>query len=158
MASESVTTLIIFIAAVSVAAGVSGAMVTSVGGIAGSLDDRGADVAKQIGTDVEIVSDPGSEALSRDHPADGDTDGTDDVVLLVKNVGDRTLLASTDGVEVLLDGRYVPPESYTVETVDGGTWDSGTVARVVVDKTLGTGDHRATIIVGSERETLRFAL
>lgn len=154
MASESVTTLIIFIAAVSVAAGVSGAMATTVGDIAGSLDARGADVAQEIDTEIEIVSDPGSDALSRDY----DGDGADEVVLLVKNTGGRTIRASTGGTEVLLDGRYIDPGRYTVETVDGGEWHGGTVARIVIEESLSSGDHRATVIVGSEQETISFNL
>lgn len=62
MASTSVSTLVIFIAAVSVAAGVSGVLVDTVGGIADSVDQKGVDVANQIDTDVEIITDLGSDA------------------------------------------------------------------------------------------------
>ncbi|MFC7177018.1 fla cluster protein flaG [Halosegnis marinus] len=146
MASASVSTLVIFIAAVSIAAGVSGAMVTTVGGISDSLDDRGADVARSIDTDVEIISDPGSGAVY---------DGSDTVTLLVKNTGDRTIETEGTGIEVLVDGRYTTPDS--VEVLGGDTaWREGAVVRVTVTRTLDAGDHRATVIVGSERETLAF--
>jgi len=150
VASTSVSTLVLFIAAVSVAAAVSGAMVTTVGDIASSLDDRGADVAADIDTDVEIISDPASGAV---YDA---ANGT--VTVLVKNTGRRTLPTEGTGVEVLLDGRYVPRSSYGVTVLgDGdGAWRDGRVVRVVVDESLQPGDHRVTVVVGSERETMGF--
>lgn len=148
MASASVSELIMFIAAVSVAAAVSGVLVTTVGGISGSLDERGADVAADIATDVEVISDPGSGAVY--------DDGDGEVRLLVKNTGRRTIETEGSAVEVLVDGRYVPPTDYNVTVVDGGGWHDGDVARIVVNESLDGGDHRVTVIVESERETLRF--
>lgn len=148
MAGGSVSELVIFIAAVSVAAGVSGAMVTTVGGVTDSLDDRGASVSAAIETDVEIISDPGSGAVY-----DG---GTGEVRLLVKNTGERTLSADGTGVEVLIDGEYVPPSEYEVTVLGGGEWRDGDVVRVTVDRSLAGGDHRATVIVRSDRETIGF--
>ena len=148
MASGSVSELIVFIAAVSVAAGVSGAMVTTVGGITNSLDDRGESVSAAIETDVEIISDPGSGAVY---------DGANtEVTLLVKNTGGRTLPTDDTSVEILVDGRYVAPSAYTVTTLGGGAWSDGAVVRVTVDRSLGAGDHRATVIVQSDRETIGF--
>lgn len=148
MASSSVSELIVFIAAVSVAASVSGAMVTTVGGISNSLDDHGHSVSAAIETNVEIISDPGSGAVY-----DGTTD---EVRLLVKNTGGRTLPTKNTSVEILVDGRYVAPSDYTVTTLGGGAWREGAVVRVTVDQPLGAGDHRATVIVQSDRETIGF--
>jgi flagellar protein FlaG len=148
MASTSVSTLIIFIAAVSIAAGVSGAMVTTVGGIADSLDDRGEDVDADIDTEIEIISDPGSDAVY--------DDGTDTVRVLVKNTGERTIPTADTGVELLVDGRYVPRSEYTVTVVDGGRWRDGNVVRIEANESLAPGDHRVAVIVDRERETLRF--
>jgi len=144
MAGSSVSELVIFIAAVSVAAGVSGAMVTTVGGISDSLDERGADVAATIDTDVELISDPGSDALY----AGGD------LRLLVKNTGGRTLAA--ERVELLVDGRYVASPTYTTTVVGADSWGEGDVLRIRANRTLEAGDHRATVVVRSERETIRF--
>jgi flagellar protein FlaG len=148
MASGSVSELVIFIAAVSVAAAVSGAMVTTVGGISSTLDERGADVAADIATDVEVISDPASDAVY--------DDATGEIRLLVKNTGGRTLGTDEGSLDVLVDGRYVPPSAYTVAVVDGDAWTDGSVVRIVVSQSLPGGDHRATVVVGSERETLRF--
>ena len=148
MASASVSELIIFIAAVSVAAAVSGALVTTVGGISGSLDERGADVAADIATDIEIISDPASGAV---YDAENE-----EVRVLVKNTGRRTIDTNGTAVEVLLDGRYVPPSEYSVSVIGGGHWYDGDVARITVNESLTSGDHRVTVIAKSERETMRF--
>jgi flagellar protein FlaG len=146
VASASVSELVIFIAAISVAAGVSGALVTTVGGITDSLDDRGASVSAAIETDVEIISDPGSGALY-----DAGT-----VRLLVKNTGERPLPADATGIEVLVDGRYVSPSDYDVAVLGGDAWRGGAVVRITVSRPLSSGPHRATVVVDSERETIRF--
>jgi flagellar protein FlaG len=148
MASASVSELILFIAAVSVAAAVSGVMVTTVGGISDSLDERGADVATDIDTDVEVISDPGSDAV---YDA-----GSGEVRVLVKNTGRRTIGTDGSNVEVLLDGQYVRPSAYAVTVIGGGNWHEGDVVRIVVNESIASGDHRVTVIVESERETLRF--
>jgi flagellar protein FlaG len=154
MASTPVSTLIIFIAAVSIAAGVSGVMVSTVGDISTSLEDRGAAVTQSIDTEIEIISDPGSDAIVRDY--EGDSDGDTELVVLVKNTGDRTIPTTGSAIEVLVNGRYVSPGEYSVEVVGGGAWTDGDVVRIVIDRALAAGDHRATVIVGSDHETLRF--
>lgn len=148
MASAPVSELVIFIAAVSVAAGVSGAMVTTVGGISDSLDERGADISSEIATDIEIISEPGSGAVY--------DSGNSEVRVLIKNTGGRTVPAEGAAVEVLIDGRYVPSSKYTVTAIEGGTLREGDVARIEVDETLAAGDHSVTVIVESEQETLQF--
>ncbi|MFT4882424.1 MAG: flagellar protein FlaG [Salinirussus sp.] len=148
MASTSVSTLVIFIAAVSIAAAVSGVMVTTVGDIANSVDERGGDVAADLDTDIEVISDASSDAVY------DDTQET--VTVLVKNTGRRTLAARASVLEVLVDGRYISPSSYNASVLGGDAWRTGAVARVVVNESVAAGDHRVTVIVGSERETLRF--
>ncbi|WP_053948226.1 hypothetical protein [Halolamina sediminis] len=148
MASASVSELILFIAAVSVAAAVSGVMVTTVGGISDSLDERGADVAADIDTDIDVISDPGSDAVYDDE--------NESVRILVKNTGRRTIGTDGSSIEVLVDGKYVSPSEYSVSVIGGGEWYEGGVVRIVVNEPIASGDHRVTIIVESERETLRF--
>ena len=151
MASASVSELVIFIAAVSVAASVSGVLVTTVGDVADSVDERGAAVSATIETDVEIISDPGSDAVY--------DDGTETVTLLVKNTGSRSLPPDPSAVEVLVDGQYRPSSAYTVTVVsDDDDWRPGAVVRVEVDTQSVTvaGDSRATVVVTGNRETIRF--
>lgn len=148
MASVSASSLILFIAAVAVAATVSGVMVNTVADISDSMDEKGLDVSRDISTDVEIISDPGSGAIY--------DDAAGEITLLVKNTGDRQIPASSAGVDVLVDGQFVDPANVSVAVADGSSWRSGNVAEVTVDRALAAGDHRAVVIVESEREVLSF--
>ncbi|WP_121741730.1 flagellar protein G [Natronorubrum halophilum] len=148
MAGESVSTLILFIAAMLVAATVAGTLVTTVTDISGSIDTHSGDVSDQIDTDIEIISDPGSDAVY-----DGDT-----VSILVKNTGQKTLAVDGSDIDVLVNGEYVT--NSVTATVYGDAGDSslrsGEVAQLdVSDQTLETGEeHRVVVIAIGDRETL----
>lgn len=145
MASASASTLIIFIAAIGVAAAVSGTMVETVTDISDSFDEQGADVERQIDTDIEIISDSGSGAVY---------DGTN-VTVLVKNTGARTV--ATEEMDVLLDGRYVAGADYETTVVGGGgAWVEDAVVRLEMTASLDAGDHRVLVVVNGQREVLRF--
>lgn len=151
MASLSASSLILFIAAIGIAAGVSGVMVDSVGGISESISTQGDSVEEQLETDITIISDTGSDAIY------DDTDGT--VTVLVKNTGARPLPTDPDLVDVVFDGEYVRPSSTTIDVVSGGeTWKEGEVIELVIDLdgSLDTGEHRASVIVDGKEEVLRF--
>lgn len=148
MASVSASSLILFIAAVAVAATVSGVMVNTVADLSDSMDEKGLDVSRDISTDVEIISDPGSDAIY--------DDTAEEITLLVKNTGDRRIQASSAGVDVLVDGQFVDPARVSVTVADGSSWRSGNVSEVTVDRALAAGDHRVVVIVESEREVLSF--
>ncbi|MFC6940934.1 flagellar protein G [Salinirubellus sp. GCM10025818] len=148
MASVSVSNLILFIAAMAIAAGVAGTMVDSVTDVSEALGAKSVDVAEDIETEVEVISDPGSGAIY--------DDGTTEVTILVKNTGSRTLPASADGIELLVDGQYVPPSDVTIAVVGGGEWRPGEVVRVRIDRSLDGGEHRVLVIAGDDREVLTF--
>ena len=148
MASVSVSSLILFIAAMVIAAGVAGTMVDSVSGVSEALDSRSVDVARDIETEVEVISDPGSGAIY--------DDGATEVTLLVKNTGSRTLPASADALDLLVDGRYVDPADVSVSVVGGSEWRRGAVLRVRIDRSLGGGEHRVVVMVAEDREVLTF--
>jgi len=158
MAGSSISELILFIAALSVAATVSGVMITTVGGIATAVDDRGTNVAGDINTDIEIISDPGTGAVY-------DDTRENELHLLVKNTGERDFPGTGAATEVLVDGRYVSSDAYrTTLMADASSFDDGAVLRIEIDPDatnnidtpLATGDHTATVIIRSERETLEF--
>lgn len=148
MAGESVSTLVIFIAALTVAAGVAGTLAVTVTDITASVDQQSAALSDRIDTDVEIISDPGSAAVYDD--ANGS------VTVLVKNTGDRTVPANRSVVDVLLDGQFVPATATNLTVLSAAEWTDGTVARLRIDRTLTTGTHRVTVAVGGERETFEF--
>ncbi|WP_408957129.1 flagellar protein G [Natrinema sp. 74] len=151
MASDSVSTLILFIAAMLVAAGVAGTLVTNVNELSNSIDTHSADVTEKINTDIEIISDPGSEAVYN-------SSGAENVTILVKNTGQETLPADGTGLDVLVNGSYVSSDAYTVTVRDGGgPWRDGTVAELEIDRSLATpGEHRVVVTVNGAEEVFEF--
>lgn len=147
MASVSSETLILFIASILVAASVAGTMTNGVTRLSGALGDRSIDVSHEIRTDVQIISDPGSNTIY-----DG---GTGNVTLLVKNTGSQRLAVDPKTIDVLIDGQYESNVSTTV--VDGTDWSVGNVVQLTVSGvSLSGGDHRAIVIVNGDREVLEF--
>lgn len=154
MSSESISSLILFIAAMLVAAAVAGTLVTTVTDVSGSIDSHSDGVREQIDTDIEIISDPGSGAVY------DEANGT--ISVLVKNTGQRTLAADGSELDVLVDGEYVTSEEFDVVLHDAddepNSWRRGVVAELEIpDQSLETGEeHRVTVSVGGETEALEF--
>ena len=153
MSGDSVSTLILFIAAMLVAAGVAGTLVTNVNGISNSIDTYSGDVRDQIDTDIEIISDPGSDAVYNE------TEGN--VTILVKNTGEKSLAVDGSDLDVLIDGQYVSNSEFSLAVRDGAngstTWRGGAVAELEIDRSLETGaEHRLVIVANGDRETFEF--
>jgi len=148
VASVSTSHLILFIASLLIAASVAGTFTQGVQRLSSALGDRSVDVSSDVRTDVEVISDPGSNAVYNE--------SSETLTLLVKNTGSRDLDASPDRVDVLIDGRYQPNVSTTV--VDGPYWRVGNVVRITVElgSALADGDHRAKVIVSGDEEVLEF--
>jgi flagellar protein FlaG len=147
VASVSSSHLILFIASLLIAASVAGTFTQGVQRLSSALGDQSVDVSGDVRTDVEIISDPGSGAIAND----------DRVVILVKNTGSRDLEASSDQIDVLLDGRY--RAAVSVDVVDGSAWRVGNVAEITIplDQPLAPdADHRAKVIVNGDEEVLQF--
>lgn len=146
MSGSAIADLILFIAAVTVAAGVAATLTLNVATLGDSIDARSADISADIDTDIEIISDPGSNAIANETH----------VKILVKNTGRGTLEAIPDQVDVVLDGQYVTVQSVTV--VSGSDWGPGEVAEIVVEQpdTFAAGVHRVVIIVDGDRDELEF--
>lgn len=144
MAGSAIADLILFIAAITVAAGVAATLTLNVATLGDSLDAQSADLTSDIDTDIEIISDPGSDAIYN---------GTH-VHILVKNTGRETLEPNPGRVDVLLDGRYVQVQSVTV--VSGSDWGPGEVVEIVLERSLAAGVHRVSIIVDGDRDELEF--
>ncbi|WP_276255649.1 flagellar protein G [Halomontanus rarus] len=152
MSSESISSLILFIAAMLVAAGVAGTLVTNVNELSSSIDTHSSDVREQIDTDIEIISDPGSGAMYDD----SEGNGNETITLLVKNTGERTLSTDPAHLDVTVDGRYVSRSELTLSVVDGSTWREGTVAELEIGEPLETGEHRIVVTTSGDREVFEF--
>ncbi len=146
MAIVSSETLILFIATVLVAGSVAGALTGGVNQLSSALSDRSDDVSDEIRTDVEIISDPSSDAIY---------DGTDNVTLLLKNTGSRTLSADPTSIDVIINGEYRTTKETTI--IDNDQWRSGDVVRMDVSTGGLTGtDHRVVVNVDGNTETFEF--
>ncbi|MFB6109210.1 MAG: flagellar protein G [Haloplanus sp.] len=147
MASNSVATLVIFIASILIAASVAGTVTDEVGTISEAIDDRSSSVAQQIRTEVDIITSPGSEVWNRS--------GNQNVTVLVKNTGSTNLPADEKTIDMLVDGRYASSIEATV--VDGSSWRRGNVVRLTYDYgQMNAGDHRVTVVVNGDEDVLRF--
>ncbi|NHN41649.1 flagellar protein G [Halorubellus sp. JP-L1] len=148
MASSSVSSLILFIAAMIIAASVAGTMVTNVAQVSDAIDSRSVDAEQRIDTEIEIISDPGSSAVY--------DDGSTTVSLLVKNTGANTLPAEPGKVDVIVDGEYVSASAQTFFVLDETSWRTGTVVRLEIDRSLDPGEHRVVLVVNGDREEFTF--
>lgn len=151
MAGVSVSHLVLFIASLVVAAGVAGTLVTEVGHVSESVTERSEGVSQNIETDVEMISDTGSDAIYN---------STDtNITVLVKNTGSTGLVASSDQIDVLVDGRFIPEGNVSVKRADGSgetNWPTGSVVEIEINETLDTGDHRVTVTVNGNDAVLEF--
>lgn len=148
MASSAVSSLILFIAAMIVAASVAGTMVTNVAQVSNAIDTRSVDAEQRIDTEIEIISDPGSTAVY--------DDGSGNVSVLVKNTGETSLPAEPGKVDVLVDGQYVQASSQTFSVLDDTKWQPGTVVRLEIDRSLNAGEHRVVLVINGDREVFTF--
>jgi flagellar protein FlaG len=147
MAGASVSEMILFIASILVAAAVAGVFIDTVGGLSHSIESQGDATSRSVATDVEIISDAGSQVY--------DMDGNGNVSLYVKNTGSRELDAEGSNVEVIVNGTYVG--DVTVTPVDGSGWPRGGVVELEIDQTLSSdAEHRVKIVVNGDSEIFRF--
>jgi len=150
MADVSVPSLILFIASIVIAAGVAGVLIDTVAGISGALDDRGADVAENIRTDIEIISSSDSNVYDN---------GSNSISLYVKNTGRRTLPATGQTFDVIVDAQYRADVNVNVVDGNSGEWTPHGVVNVTIqniDLTEGSGDHDVTLTVDGDEENFRF--
>ena len=149
MSSTSISSLILFIAAMIVAAGVAGTLVTTVTDVSSSVSTQTGNTADAIDTDIAIISDAGSDAV---YDEDDDT-----VTLYVKNTGEKTLASDGAGLDVLVDGEYVSSEDLEIEIHGDDHWRPGAVAELKIDRTLETGEeHRAVVTKNDSRAVFEF--
>jgi outer membrane protein assembly factor BamB len=147
MSKNGIAQLIFFVAIVIAALGIAGTFVETAGHVSNALDERGDRVGGDVGSDLEIISDPGTGAVWNG--------SADRVTVLVKNVGQGRLSADPDAVDVLVDDAPVTNESIAlVGSADG--WYPGEVVRIRFDRSLPDGRHRLSVSAGGATDYLRF--
>ncbi|ESS08471.1 MAG: putative archaeal flagellar protein G [uncultured archaeon A07HN63] len=149
MASESVSSLILFIASLVVAAGVAGTLTTGVQRVSSSIDEGSLDTAQQIRTDVEIVNDPG-----RDYTSGGQ------LTLYVKNTGTQGILNKSESFDIVFNGQFVQNSDITISDANGNDIEAfreGDVAEIEIQSPdIASGDNRVFLTVNSDEEVLEF--
>ena len=149
MADAGISSLVLFIVSLIVAASVAGVFATEVGQLTEDIDDLGFDASNRVANDIEIVSDTGSDVY--------DVGGNDRIRLYVKNTGTRELPTDPEQLDVLLDNQYQDAGSVTVTVLEGSAWSPGRVAMLEIDAPCVTaGDHRARVGVDGSRESVEF--
>jgi len=130
-----------------VAASVAGVFTESIGQLSGAVSEQGFDVSSDVRTDVEIISDSGSDAIYNNT--------SETITLYVKNTGTERLAAEPGELDVLVNGQFVT--DYTVTRADGdGAWRPGTVIRLDIQRSLTSGDHRVQLTVNGDQEVFEF--
>lgn len=153
MASVSVSHMILFIASMIIAAGVAGVFTSSVDELSAAIEDQGPEVSDQVRTSVEIISDSGSENVY-----DG---STNEVTLLVKNVGTTELVPDNQEIDVLINGQFQASDDVDVELLGvGDLWSEDEVVRLIItlEDSLDEGDHRAKVIVKGDEDVFQFRI
>ena len=146
MASVSVSHLILFIASMAIAASVAGVFTSSIGELSNAVSEQGLDVSSDVRTDVEIISDSGSNNIY-----DGST-----ITIHVKNTGSETLAPVPGQIDVFVDGAFASDYTVTLEPDGGDSWRPGGVVRIDITQTLDSGDHRLKLIVNGDEEVFEF--
>lgn len=148
MASVSASHLILFIASVLVAASVAGVLTSTVGDLSNAIDDTGLQVSDDVRTDVEIISDSGSDAVY--DASEGN------ITLYVKNTGSSRLAAEGGLVDVLVNGRFETDVTVTL-LGDAPAWTPGEVVRMDISEELAENeDHRVQVTINGDEEVFQF--
>ncbi|WP_254762288.1 archaeal flagellar protein G [Natrinema marinum] len=147
MVRTAVAQVLLFIAAVSIAAAFAGTIVTQSSVFAQSTADEADRTVATIDAEIVVINDPAAGATYDD--ADGQ------VTLYVKNVGGETLEPAA--LEVVLDGTYVGSGERSTRVLESGDeWRVGTVLEVTIDRFLAAGEHRAAVTIDGARDRLVF--
>lgn len=152
MASESVSSLILFIASLVVAAGVAGTLTTGVQRVSSSIDDGSLDTAQQVRTDVEIINDP-----ARNYAANTN------LTLYVRNTGSQGILLRPSSFNIVFNGKFVTNDNIQVTDANGDGLDvmrENDVAEIVISDPQidgsGNGDNRVFLTVNGDEEVFEF--
>ncbi|MHC3378902.1 archaellum stator protein ArlG [Haloarcula sp. H-GB5] len=148
MASVSVSHLILFIASMAIAASVAGVFTSSIGELSNAVSEQGLDVSSDVRTDVEIISDSGSNNIY--------DDSSETITVHVKNTGSETLAPVPGQVDVFVDGTFASDYTVTLEPDGGNSWRPGEVVRIDINDNLSSGDHRLKLIVNGDEEVFEF--
>lgn len=141
MASVSVSHLILFIAAMIIAASVASLLTTTVDDISNAIEEQGISTSDDIRSDISIINDAGATSVS----------SSSNVTLYVKNTGNNQLSTRPVDIDILINGQFVTFDSGRITLLDGAeTWSNGDVVEIVVDVSnviRNPGENRAKVTI-----------
>jgi flagellar protein FlaG len=148
MASVSSAHLVLFIAAVLVAAILAGTATQSATRIGNALDEQSDVQSDHTATELRIVSDAGAPNAIYDT-------ANDTLTLYVKNTGDTTIPDSPSAVTLLVNGTRQSDTTTTV--LDADQWRPGTLLRIEANVSLpGSQQTRVVVDVNGGRDLFVF--
>jgi archaeal flagellar protein FlaG len=135
MSDSSTTQMIFFIAAIVVAASLSGVFIGLSANMANAVEKRAINFSDKLDTSVKIINDPAFV------PYQGSN-----LTLYVKNTGANQILP-TDML-VMIDGKDQNSSSWTII---GGSdlWGPSIVLEVHLNIILANGDHTAKVVISN---------
>lgn len=152
MSGVSVSTLVLFIASIVVAAGVAGTLVTTVGDISSSAETQGDEISESINTDIELLNDGGGSNFYTE------VNGNAVITFYVRNSGSTTLIKEPGDVNVLINGRFLSNDELTITSQNGDdtsrAWVEGEVIEIEAtlnDQLSGSGNRLTVSVKGTER-------
>jgi flagellar protein FlaG len=137
MASVSSAHLVLFIAAILIAAALAGTATQSASRIGNAVEEQSDVDSDHTATELRIVSDPGSPAAVYDA-------ANETLTVYVKNTGDTTIPSSASAVTILVDGAQQTDTTTTV--LDADQWRPGTLLRVRANVSL-PSNHQTRVVV-----------
>lgn len=142
MASVSVSHLIIFIAAMIVAASVAGLLTNTVNDISSAIEDQGFSTSDEIRSDITIINDPGAEVYNS---------SDEELTLFVKNTGSTELSNASRDIDILVNGIFVSVADGDIQLLGGKeVWGQSTVAQITVNTTgtrsINAGENRVKVV------------
>lgn len=150
MASVSIAHMILFIASMLVAASVAGVFTNTVDQLSDAIDDQAVQISQDVRTDIEIISDSGSDAIYDNSTTPGTT------TLHVKNTGSERLRNETNAISVFIDGQY-ETDVETRVLGDSSIWWPGEVIELQIAEDLTSGeDYRIKVVVNGDEEVFEF--
>ncbi|MFC3477085.1 hypothetical protein [Halobacterium litoreum] len=148
MASVSSAHLVLFIAAVLVAAAVAGTFTSSASRLGNAIAEDSSVEAEQVDAEIRVVSDPSNAETIYDPT-------TETLTVVVKNTGDEVLSAAPEDVVVLVNGTYQSDVRTTVLT--GDDWRPGDLLRVRANVSLPEqSETRVVVAPTGSRDLLEF--
>lgn len=137
MASESVSQMIFFIAALIISSGIAAVFISNVNEASSVLNVKSRELVKTIKGDITIINDPANIPHN-----------TTSVIFYVKNTGFSTLPLDKKTIDVFIDGEYKSIAS--IENLAGNSvWYPSDVVKIVINTNL-VGEHTVRIYVNGK--------